>query len=69
MDDDGVSLLPRDATRPLELVDALVAWVIPQHVSELVKAVDRCQRLPDRRLLTYRIERLLTYLLTYRVED
>ena len=40
-DDVGQPVLPLDATRALSLADALVAWVPPQQVSGLVRALDR----------------------------
>lgn len=39
--DVGQPVLPLDATRALTLTDALVAWVPPQQVSTLVRALDR----------------------------
>ena len=44
-DDLGYLVLPRDATRPLELTAALAAWVPPQSVSGLVRALDRARDL------------------------
>ena len=39
--EDGALVLPRDATRPLTLTVAQVAWVPPREVSGLVRTLDR----------------------------
>lgn len=43
---DGTFVPPLEATRELELVPALIAWVAPQIISALVKALDE-QRQPE----------------------
>ena len=43
---DGTFVHPLEATRELELVPALIAWVAPQIISALVKALDE-QRQPE----------------------
>ena len=43
---DGELILPREATRDLELMQVSVAWVKPQAVSRLVRALDE-RRQPE----------------------
>lgn len=44
--EDGSLVLPVEAQRPLELMDACVAWVVRQAVSTLIQALD-AQRQPE----------------------
>ena len=41
--EDGALVLPRDATRPLTLTVAQVAWVPPREVSGLVRTLEQGQ--------------------------